>query len=130
MKAATRTLAAIAGILLGSSVLAHHAHPDFLDRDATVQGTIDAIQFQNPHVLLRVRTADEGVYTVVWQGANWLAKHPELVRPKQEPVDAMTLKYGDRIVIIGAPPRDASLRMLVNLKEVRRPHDGWTWKAQ
>jgi len=39
-------------VLLGTAVYAHHSHPDFLtDQDATVEGTIEGIEFKNPHVV-------------------------------------------------------------------------------
>lgn len=118
-------------VLLGGAVAAHHSHVDFfLDRDATLEGTIAAIRFQNPHVLITVRTPSSALYTAEWRGANWLQSHPELVSPSNQPVDSRTLRPGDRIVIVGAPPRDATLRMFVNLKEVRRPADGWTWTCR
>ena len=45
-------------------VEAHHAHTDFeLQREVTVAGTIESIQFRNPHVLLVVRTTGSTLYT-------------------------------------------------------------------
>ena len=46
------------------------------------------------------------------------------------PVTSETLKPGDRIVVTGAPPRDRALRSLVNLKEIKRPRDGWQWTCR
>lgn len=130
MKGLVFTAVAIV-ILVGSGVRAHHSHTDFLvDRDTTLAGVIEGIQFQNPHVLIRLRTADATRYTAEWQGAEWLHHHPEMVSPQQRPVGSDTLKAGDRIVVVGSPARDSSLHVLVNLKEVRRLADGWTWKAR
>jgi hypothetical protein len=118
-------------VMAGTALSAHHAYTGFLlDRDATIEGTIEAVRFQNPHVLIVVRTDNAGRYTAEWQGAQWLMTHPELVGPTQMPVTSGTLKAGDRIVVTGAPPRDAALRSLVNLKEVRRPSDGWQWTCR
>jgi hypothetical protein len=129
----TRTVLAVlaAFALAGTAASAHHAYTGFvLDRDATITGTIEGIRFQNPHVLIVVRTPDEGRYTAEWRGANWLQSHPELVGPSQMPVTSDTLKPGDRIVVTGAPPRDRALRSLVNLKEIKRPRDGWQWTCR
>ena len=120
-----------AAVLAGAAVDAHHSHADFaLDRDVTVSGTIETIHFQNPHVLLVVRTAGSTFYTAEWQSAGWLQAHPELVTPGTLPVTSTTLKAGDRVVIVGSPPRDGTLRAVVNLKEVRRPSDGWLWSCR
>jgi hypothetical protein len=126
------TLAILFGaVLAGAAVDAHHSHADFaLDRDVTLTGTIQGIQFQNPHVLIVVRTEGSTLYTAEWQSAGWLQSHPELVTPAAAPVTSATLKAGDRIVIVGSPPRDGALRSVVNLKEVRRPRDGWQWTCR
>jgi hypothetical protein len=125
-----RILAFIAALTVGTTATAHHSHPDFaLDRNARVEGTVVGVQFQNPHVLIRLRTPDSTVYMAEWDGAHFLQSHPELVGDRM-PVRSDTLKVGDRLVIIGAPSRDIALRGLVNLKEVRRPNDGWVWQAE
>jgi hypothetical protein len=126
------TLAIVTALLVsGSGAFAHHSHLDFaLDRNATVTGTVESVRFQNPHVLILVRTSGSTFYTAEWQGAGWLQSHPELVSPTAAPVTSDTLKPGDRIIVVGAPPRDSALRSIVNLKEVRRPRDGWRWSCQ
>jgi hypothetical protein len=109
---------------------AHHSHADFaLDRDATVVGTIEGIRFQNPHVLIVVRTDESTTYTAEWQGAQWLQSHPELVAAGGTPLTSSTLKLGDRVVLVGSPARDTTLRTLI-IKEVRRPSDGWQWSCR
>jgi hypothetical protein len=121
----------IAAVLAGTAVEAHHSHADFaLDRNVTVSGTIESVHFQNPHVLLIVRTTGSTFYTAEWQSAGWLQAHPELVGPGAAPVSSTTLKPGDRVVIVGSPAREDTLRTVVNLKEVRRPSDGWVWTCR
>jgi len=120
-----------AAVLAGTAVDAHHSHGDFaLDRNVTVSGTIESVRFQNPHVLLVVRTMGSTLYTAEWQSAGWLQAHPEMVSAGAKPVSSMTLRAGDRVVIVGSPPRDGTLRTVVNLKEVRRPSDGWLWSCR
>jgi hypothetical protein len=120
-----------AAVLAVSTADAHHSHSDFeLDRNVTLSGTIESVHFQNPHVLLVVRTAGSTFYTAEWEGAGWLQSHQELVSPGAMPITSTTLKAGDRVVIIGSPARDAALRTVVNLKEVRRPSDGWEWSCR
>lgn len=117
--------------LASAAAEAHHSHTDFaLERDVTVAGTIEGIQFRNPHVLIMVRTDGPTLYTAEWQGAQWLQSHPELVSPTSAPVTSTTLRPGDRIVVVGSPPKDIALRSVVNLKEIRRPSDGWVWSCR
>jgi hypothetical protein len=117
--------------LLGTGVYAHHSHPDFLtDQDATVEGTIEGIDFKNPHVVIMLRAADSTVYTIEWQGAYYLRDAVQMVSPVEGPVKSDTLKLGDRIVVVGCPPRDPSHHELVILKTVQRPLDGWLWTCR
>jgi hypothetical protein len=118
---------------LATAVLcAHHSHPEFLaGQEAVVQGTIERIQFENPHVILTLRTADSVVYTVEWQSARWLATEPRVfVTPIPGPVLSDTLNVGDRVVVTGVPPRDPTRHELVNLKAVSRPADNWLWTCR
>jgi len=118
-----------ASALATASAEAHHSHADFaLDRDATVVGTIEGIRFQNPHVLIVVRTDGSTTYTAEWQGAQWLESHPELVAAGAARLTSSTLKLGDRVVLVGNPARDTALRTLI-IKELRRPSDGWQWSC-
>jgi hypothetical protein len=129
-----RTVLTIFGafVLFGPAVFAHHSHPDFLlDQDATVEGIIESIQFQSPHVLFTIRAADSTLYTAEWQAARYLKGHPELVTPPENgPVNSDTLKVGDPIIVVGCPPRDPTRHELVNLKEVRRLVDEWLWTCR
>src|SRR5438105_1932646 len=60
----------------GSSVRAHHSHANFLlDQTVSVEGEIVEVRYANPHVVLKIRTADDVVYTAEWQGASWLLLH-------------------------------------------------------
>jgi hypothetical protein len=109
-------------LLSGSSVRAHHSHPDFLlEQNVSVEGALEQLTYANPHVLLRIRTAKGVLYTAEWQAASWLQYHAH--------VTLTTLRVGDRVVVIGSPSRDPASHELVLLKEVRRPRDGWTYKV-
>ncbi len=119
-----RSFPAIIGILVlaGTSVRAHHTHPDFLlDQTARVEGTLEELKYANPHVLLKIRTAEGVVYSAEWQAASWLQFHAH--------VTLTTLRVGDLLVVSGAPARDPAARELVRLKEVRRLRDGWTYRV-
>jgi hypothetical protein len=109
-------------VLAGSSARAHHSHPDFLlDHKVSVEGTLEALTYANPHVVLRIRTAQGVLYTAEWQAASWLQYHAH--------VTLTTLRVGDHVIISGAPSRDPASHELVRLQEVRRPSDGWAYQV-
>jgi hypothetical protein len=119
-----RLFPAVVGILVlaGTSARAHHAHAGFLlDHTATVAGTLQELRYANPHVVLKIRTADGVVYSAEWQAASWLQFHAH--------VGLTTLRVGDQLVVTGAPSRDPESHELVRLKQVRRPRDGWTYQV-
>ena len=119
-----RLFPAVIGILVlaGSSVRAHHFHADFLlDQTVTVAGTLQELRYANPHVVLKMRTAEGVVYSAEWQAASWLQYHAHVM--------LTTLRVGDQLVVSGAPSRDPASHELVSLKQVRRPRDGWTYQV-
>ncbi len=119
-----RLFPAIIGILVlaGIPARAHHTHPDFLlGQTVTVEGTLEELRYANPHVLLKIRTAEGVVYLAEWQAASWLQFHAH--------VTLTTLRVGDQLVVSGAPSRDPASRELVRLKEVVRRRDGWTYRV-
>ena len=119
-----RLFPAILGILVlaGISARAHHGHTDFLlDQTVTIEGTLVELRYANPHVVLKMRTAEGVVYSAEWQAASWLQYHAHVM--------LTTLRVGDHLVVSGAPSRDPASRELVRLKLVRRPRDGWTYRV-
>ena len=107
-------------VLAAVSVSAHHSYTNFqLDQKVTVEGRLEELRYTNPHVVLKIRTADGVVYSAEWQAASWLQFHAH--------VTLTTLRVGDDIILSGAPSRDPASHELVRLKEVRRPRDGWTY---
>jgi len=109
-------------ILVGIPAAAHHSHADFqLDRKVAVEGTLEALRYANPHVTLKIRTADGILYSAEWQAAWWLQYHAHVM--------LTTLRVGDHLIVSGSPARDPASRELVRLTEVRRPRDGWTYRV-
>ena len=117
------------GVALVPALSAHHSHGAefFLEQDSTIEGTLERLEFKNPHTVLTLRTGDSTIYTAEWQGAIWLKTHPQMVLPVRAPVEPGTLRIGDRLRITGAPAKDPMRHELVVLKDVRRPSDGWRW---
>jgi hypothetical protein len=98
----TRLVFAIAVLVLtATSVRAHHSYAGFYDakmRTVTVEGTLEDLEYVNPHVVMKIRTADSTLYTVTWQSAMWVKR--------QAAVSKNTFKVGDHLIIVAAPSRD------------------------
>jgi hypothetical protein len=107
-------------LLSGASVLAHHSYAEYLtEQRVTIEGTLEDIKLANPHVIMKIRTADDVTYTVIWQAALWV---------RRIGVTSETFKFGDHLVIYGAPSRDPKKNELASLRSVERPKDGWAWR--
>jgi hypothetical protein len=113
-----------AAILMGSGVRAHHSYAGFYDpkdRTVLIDGTLEEYLYANPHVQFVIRTADATTYTVIWQASTWVKR--------QANVDAGTFRTGDRLIVIGSPSKDPSEHQVTQVREVRRPSDGWVWRS-
>jgi len=110
----------VAMALTGRPADAHHSYGAYFeDQTITIEGTVDSIRFANPHVILTLRTDASQVYTLEWQN---------LIQLRHGNVGPETLKAGDRIIVIGSPPRDSSSHIITLLREITRPSDGWRWR--
>ena len=107
MKCALPT-AIVIFILAGIPATAHHSHADFLlEQKVAVEGTLEELKYANPHVVLKIRTAEGVVYSAEWQAAWWLQYHAR--------VTLTTLRVGDHLIVRGSPARDPASRELVRL---------------
>lgn len=116
-----RTLVAtVAAVLTAGAAYGHHSYGAYFeDQTITIEGTIETIRFANPHVILMLRTDMPEVYRLEWQN---------LIQLRHGNVGPATLKAGDRVIVIGSPPRDPASRTITLLREITRPADGWRWR--
>ena len=119
-------LAFVCGALtLGVSASAHHsfAATYLINDEQTVEGTLVAFLYRNPHAFLHLNVTDEQGDTVRWAvewgGATTLTG---------ENVTRDTLKPGDHVVITGNPGRDPQDHRL-RLQSIERTSDGWSWSG-
>lgn len=122
----TYLLALVCGALtLGASASAHHsfAATYLINDEQTVEGTLVAFLYRNPHAFLHLNVTDEQGETVRWAvewgGATTLTG---------ENVTRDTLKPGDHVVITGNPGRDPQDHRL-RLRSIERTSDGWSWSG-
>jgi hypothetical protein len=101
---------------------AHHSYAAFdLCQSVTLMGEIRGVEWVNPHIRIRLRTADVDDYFVEWFSL------PQL---EQAGIAPNTLQTGDHIVVSGNPMRDPSKKVLSLLTEIRRPSDDWRWALE
>ena len=119
----TRTALAVVAVVFlaaGSIGHAHHSYAEFLDENVSVEGSLEKVAFANPHTVLTLRGPDAALYTATWSAAFQLDRMG--VSPSE-------LHVGDVVVITGSPSRDPAAHQMARLREVRRPRDGWVWRA-
>ena len=115
-----RTLIAFlaAAVLAGAPAAAHHSYAEYHnDLVVTIDGTLESLEWINPHSLLKIRTADAS-YTIEWRAATQMPRVG---------IGRDFLKHGDRLIVTGNPHRELARNGVVNLKTIRRPSDGWAW---
>ena len=122
----TRSLVAVVVFvtLAGGVTGAHHSYAGFFDpkeKTVAIEGQLESILYANPHVIMKIRAADSTLYTITWQAMTWVER--------QAGVTKSTFQIGDRLVVVGAPSRDAASHEVTLIREVRRPADQWIWRS-
>jgi len=110
----------VAGAFAAAPAFAHHsfAAEYHEEQTVTVEGTITAFLYRNPHAFVEIESTDtNGVV------AKWIAEWFGAGRLARIGVNADTLKLGDKITMTGAPSRDSKEHRL-HLKTLERPSDG------
>lgn len=98
----------------------HNAWAPDRSRSITIEGTVEAFLFANPHVEIRIRTVEGVAYAAEWQTVAFLSNAG---------ITSATLTTGDYVVVRGSPYKDPTTPKLTLLAEVRRPADGWKWTS-
>jgi hypothetical protein len=120
MKRLTGVLTTV--VLLCSAAAAHHGYDDFFrEKRVSIEGVLEALHYANPHVTLKIRADDGQLYTALWEG---------LTAVERRGGERTTLTVGERVKVIGSPPRDPASRDNALLRQVKRLRDGWTWRTE
>lgn len=112
----------LTSLLVSGPISAHHDSYACIarDRSVSVEGIVEDIRFEDPHVVLTIKTDRSIVVTVEWRPVWELANRWGITRD--------ILRRGDRIYVRGSPYECEQNRMAV-LVEIRRLEDGWFWTA-
>jgi hypothetical protein len=119
-------LLAMATTLAGAAAYAHHsfAATYFVDHEITIEGKLTQFIFRNPHSFVKVEAPDDKgqmqTWSVEWGGGAQL---------NQERVTRDTLKYGDHVIVTGAPGREVTEHR-IRLRKIERPADKWKWEGR
>src|ERR1044072_1209472 len=119
MKRVAVTVLLAGALMCGRQAYAHHSFAStYENQRLSIEGELLQFVFRNPHTLLQVMAPDANRqmqrWTVEWEARGQL---------DSQGVTSMTLKPGDRIVIIGNPGKNTADHWLRALTIVR-PKDG------
>jgi hypothetical protein len=98
-----------AGLLLPDAASAHHGWVDFNEQaDVTVEGTVTAFYFVNPHCAVEFDVKNDSGQIQKWEGE--FASKQELLRKGW---NAASLEAGDKATFTGHPAKNGSLAIHV-----------------
>ena len=119
----SRVVLLVACLLMLSPAEAHHEAYACIERDVTVTviGLIEDVRYDDPHVVLSIRTDQSIVVTAEWRAPWELANRLGITRE--------LLQRGDRIAV-RASPYDCEPNRIALIVELRRIADGWSWSAR
>jgi hypothetical protein len=116
-------LTAACAMFSASIASAHHSFAGTYveDKTVTIEGKVVEFNVRNPHSFVSVEVTDKDGKTTRW-GIEWGG----ITQLNQSGVNRFTLKFGDKVRIVGAPGRDPEDHRLL-LRNIVRPSDGWSW---
>jgi Family of unknown function (DUF6152) len=106
-------------------LVAHHSFAATYDEEKsqTIEGDLVQFVFRNPHSFVHLEVGDSEGQKVRW-AVEW-ASGSSL---NGQGITRETLKFGDRVVVVGQPGRnDEDHRM--RMRSITRPKDGWKWSG-
>ena len=127
MKRWILVLSAGFALLVGADrVFAHHSFSSTYDstKQVAIEGVVKEFVWRNPHSFMRIDVTDKDGTVKTW-ALEWGSTN-DLTQAK---ITRTTLKPGDKLVVTGEAPRDASsLRLLIS--KLQRPSDGFEWRGR
>ena len=118
---------ALASFLAAATLTAHHSFAGTYLEDAPakeIKGTLKSFKIQNPHSYVQIE--DEKLTDKEGNPVRWIVEWGGAAQLATQDVSATTLKFGDKVVVTGAPGRNPEdFRLL--MRTIVRPADGWKW---
>jgi len=132
MKSRVFILMLVMAAMSAGAAFAHHSFAGSYIEDKTVklEGTVAEFNIRNPHSFISIEVVDKDGKVTRW-GGEWGG----VTQLSQGGVNRFTLKIGDKIVIDGAPARDASdhkvlVRTVVRPATATSPEFKWQGRVQ
>jgi hypothetical protein len=113
------------GAGINSTAFGHHSYAAtyLFEQTIRIEGEVMMFMYRNPHSTLQVLApGPDGKsyrWACEWAGTRALDRNG---------VSNVTLKPGDKVIITGAPGRNAENHRLL-VKTIERPADGWKWSG-
>ncbi len=108
-------------LMLAVSAVGHHSASAEFDggQTITVDGTVTAFLYSNPHATLTVMDQS---------GISWSAEWASPNRLRQWGIGKDSVKPGDRVTLIGNPSKTLGSARL-HPTSITRASDGWKWSG-
>jgi hypothetical protein len=122
MKSRLFALIFAAILVFGVTSYAHHSFAGSYieDKSVTLEGKVVQFDIRNPHSFINIEVAGKDGKTARW-GGEWGG----VTQLSEGGVTKFTLKVGDKVIITGAPSRDAEEHKVL-IQSVTRPAVGNT----
>jgi hypothetical protein len=122
MKSRLFILTFVALLIFGISALAHHSFAGSYieDKTVTIEGKVVQFDIRNPHSFINIEVIGKDGKPARW-GGEWGG----VTQLSEGGVTKFTLKVGDKVIIDGAPSRDADEHKVL-IRTVTRPAVGNT----
>jgi len=103
-------------------VAAHHSIAGVYDsgRAVTIDGIVSAFHFVNPHPYVEIDVSESTATT------RWRVELDNRYELAAVGMSAMTIRAGDRVVIVGSAARDGSRGLYA--RSLQRPSDGFLYE--
>ncbi len=109
-------------LMFGATVYAHHSFAGSYieDKSVTLEGKVVQFDIRNPHSFINIEVVGKDGKAARW-GGEWGG----VTQLSEGGVNKFTLKVGDKVIITGAPSRDAEEHKVL-IQSVTRPAVGNT----
>src|SRR5262252_1414148 len=125
MKSRFFILMLVLASMSGVTAYAHHSFAGTYIEDQSVklEGTVAEFNLRNPHSFISFEVTDKDGKTARW-GGEWGG----VTQLTEGGVTKFTLKVGDKIIVEGAPSRDADEHKLL-VRAVKKADGSWAWNG-
>jgi len=122
MKSRLSVTISAAILMFVATVSAHHSFAGSYieDKSVTLEGKVVQFDIRNPHSFINIEVVGKDGKTARW-GGEWGG----VTQLSEGGVNKFTLKVGDKVIITGAPSRDAEEHKVL-IQSVTRPAVGNT----